>query len=77
MPTVLRKAGYRFYFYSNERNEPPHIHIEHAGSYAKFWIMPVPLAFNSGFNSKQILKLRNLVIEYQQYLNETWHEYFN
>ncbi|MBI2646774.1 MAG: DUF4160 domain-containing protein [Deltaproteobacteria bacterium] len=27
MPTIFRKWGYRFHFYSNERNEPPHIHI--------------------------------------------------
>lgn len=28
MPTVLRVDGYRFFFYSNEGNEPPHIHVE-------------------------------------------------
>src|SRR5437870_11148823 len=26
MPTVLRPGPYRFYFYSHEPNEPPHIH---------------------------------------------------
>jgi hypothetical protein len=25
MPTVLRIGPYRFHFYSDERNEPPHI----------------------------------------------------
>lgn len=33
MPTVLRVAGYRFFF-SNEGNEPPHIHVEHDEAYA-------------------------------------------
>ncbi|MCL1465222.1 DUF4160 domain-containing protein [Argonema galeatum] len=28
MPTVLRISAYRFYFYSHEPNEPPHIHID-------------------------------------------------
>ncbi|WP_414707529.1 DUF4160 domain-containing protein [Rhodoferax sp. UBA5149] len=28
MPTVLRISGFRFHFYSDERMEPPHIHVE-------------------------------------------------
>ena len=27
MPTVLRIDGFRFFFYSLENNEPPHIHM--------------------------------------------------
>ncbi|HBB93559.1 MAG TPA: hypothetical protein DC042_18005 [Bacteroidales bacterium] len=30
MPTVLRIGAYRFHFYSDEFNEPPHIHVETA-----------------------------------------------
>lgn len=28
MPTVLRIGPFRFFFYSNENNELPHIHVE-------------------------------------------------
>jgi Domain of unknown function (DUF4160) len=28
MPTVLRSGSYRFYFYSHEANEPPHVHVD-------------------------------------------------
>ncbi len=28
MPTILRIGPYRFYFYSHEPNEPPHVHID-------------------------------------------------
>ena len=41
MPTVLRISGFRFFFYSLEGSEPPHIHVEHGGSVAKFWLNPV------------------------------------
>ncbi|MBI4007657.1 MAG: DUF4160 domain-containing protein, partial [Planctomycetes bacterium] len=44
MPTILRIKGYRFFFFSLEGREPPHIHVEHAGKYAKFWLEPVELA---------------------------------
>jgi hypothetical protein len=47
MPTVLRREGYRFYFYSHEPNEPPHIHVDGAGASAKFWLRPLALARNT------------------------------
>jgi len=77
MPTIFRKDGYRFFFFSNEGQEPPHIHIEYAEAYAKFWLMPVSLAHSSGFTSKQLHNLRNLVTDYQELLNEAWNEYFS
>lgn len=48
MPTVLRWNGYRFYFFSNEGSEPPHIHIDKRGNTAKYWLNPVALAQNTG-----------------------------
>ena len=52
MPTVLRIEGYRFYFYSHEPNEPPHVHIDKGGSSAKAWLNPVGLARSVGFRPK-------------------------
>ena len=43
MPTVKRAGPYRFFFYSNERGEPPQIHVQRDGSLAKFWLAPVAL----------------------------------
>lgn len=36
MPTVLRIGRFRFFFYSNENAEPPHIHVKVAENEAKF-----------------------------------------
>ncbi len=36
MPTVMRIGRYRFYFFSNEGEEPPHIHIKAGSDVAKF-----------------------------------------
>ena len=38
MPAVLRVGRYRFVFFSNEGQEPPHIHIKAGGDEAKFWL---------------------------------------
>ena len=42
MPVVLRLAGFKFLFYSNEGNprEPVHIHVRQGRDEAKFWLKP-------------------------------------
>jgi len=76
MPTVLRIGAYRFYFYSHEPNEPPHIHIDRDNFSAKFWLLPVALAKNIGFRAKELRKLESLVRENQTKLVEAWYGYF-
>lgn len=76
MPAILRIGAYRFYFYSHEPNEPPHIHIDRDSLTAKFWLQPVSLAQNIGFPAKELRKLQSMVIEHQTQLLEAWYEYF-
>jgi hypothetical protein len=76
MPTVLRISGFRFFFYSNEGKEPPHIHVEKGECVAKFWLLPVELADSYGFSASELNKTRRLVVEYQQLFINAWHEYF-
>ena len=40
MPVVLRVGPYRFYFYSHEPKEPPHVHVDREDRSAKFWLDP-------------------------------------
>jgi hypothetical protein len=76
MPTVLRSEGIRFFFYSLENNEPPHIHVEVNERTAKFWLNPVQLARSSGFRPQELTRLRALVIEHRYRFLEAWHAYF-
>jgi len=76
MPTVLRVKGYRFFFFSLEGQEPPHIHVEQAERYAKFWLEPVSLARSKGFRSRELSELRSLVEENRELILEKWHEHF-
>ncbi len=64
MLTVLRIGPYRFYFYSHESNEPPHIHVDRDKQTCKFWIEPVGLARNLGFGPKELRTIEALVIEH-------------
>jgi len=77
MPTVLRIAGYRFYFYSHEPGEPPHVHVDRAEYSLKAWLEPVSLARNIGFRGHEINAILVMVEEHRERLLEAWHEYFS
>lgn len=76
MPTVLRIGRFRFYFFSNEREEPPHIHVKAAENQAKFWLNPTQLASNYGFLSRELSELERLVEQNESFFLEVWNEYF-
>jgi Domain of unknown function (DUF4160) len=76
MPTVMRIGPYRFYFYSHEPNEPPHIHVDRDDLSAKFWLQPVGLARNFGFPAKELRRLQKLVMKHQAEFLEAWHGHF-
>ena len=63
MPALLRVRSYRFFFFSMEGREPPHIHVAHAGRYAKFWLEPVSVADVRGLGRHEITEVREIVIE--------------
>ncbi len=77
MPTVLRSGRYRFFFFSNEGQEPPHIHVKAGGDEAKFWLSPVALAANYGFNAHELNEIQQLVDEYRELLLEAWNEHLS
>ena len=76
MPTVLRIGPYRFFFFSHEPGEPPHVHVERDEDAAKFWLDPVELAANHGFRRHELNTVRSLVIEHKIFLKEKGHAYF-
>lgn len=75
-PTVLREGPYRFYFYSHEPNEPPHVHVDRDDHSAKFWLETVALAYNLGFSDKELGKIESILRDHQQDLLEAWNDYF-
>ena len=65
MPTILVIAGWRIFFFSNERQEPIHVHAEKAEMEIKFWIdienfeITEAFAFNLTPQAKRELKKSN------------------
>jgi hypothetical protein len=76
MPTVFRHGLYRFFFYSHELNEPPHVHVARDDLGGKFWVKPVRLARNLGFSVRELAEIERIVQDNEIRIVEAWHEYF-
>lgn len=76
MPTVLRVGAFRFFFFSNEGDEPIHVHVESGDNYAKFWLEPVQLARSIGYSAGELNVIRKLVMGNVDRFKEKWHEHF-
>jgi uncharacterized protein DUF4160 len=61
VPTLLIVDGFRFYFFSNEGMEPPHVHVSKA---------------EEGFSPPQVRRVRTLTEENRAMFVAKWNEYF-
>ncbi len=76
MPTVLRSGPYRFYFYSGDRDEPPHAHVARDASEAKFWLEPVRLVWSRGFSPTELRRVEAIVTEHVRELMDGRNAFF-
>jgi hypothetical protein len=64
------------FFYSADRNEPVHVHVERDANRAKFWLNPVRLARSGGFGAAELQQIERFVAAREQLLLRAWNEYF-
>jgi hypothetical protein len=76
MPTVLRNSGYRFFFVSLDRGEPPHVHVRREKMVAKLWLEPVAVECAGGFSRRELISITKLVQAHRGSILERWHEFF-
>ena len=69
---VPGQGPYRFFFFSNENDEPPHVHVRYDRSVAKFWLDPVELAKDTRFAAHRLTAVESLVRENSNLLLEAW-----
>ena len=79
MPTILEILGWRLFFYSNEANEPIHIHARKAGMECKFWIdVPnynVSEAFVRGLKVRDKREIRKIIFDHFDYIVTQWEKF--
>lgn len=83
MPKVLLDfLGYTFYFWSNEGNEPPHIHVSKGNQSAnstKYWLTRdgIELANNdSKIPLKDLKKIERYILANQDSVLAQWYRFF-
>ena len=77
MPTILIVGPYRFFFYSSDAVEPPHIHVQSGSAAAKFWVEPARLQSSKGFTERQLRDILKIIEKHAALFERKWHEYFN
>jgi hypothetical protein len=76
MPTVLMVSGWRFFFYSNEGNEPVHIHCRKADAEAKYWLdidsFEAVEAHSYNMSPADTRTVRKIIFEHFDYIVAEW-----
>ncbi len=76
MPTLLNWKGYRFFFYSADRWEPPHVHIVKQGNEAKIWLRDITVAINLGYSAKELNEIVTTTRDHRDAFLEAWNDHF-
>ena len=77
MPTLLRRYGYRFHFYTAEPDEPPHVHIDGHGAKMKVWLRDLTVAKEGRIPAGDRRRIMATLLEEQVRFLEAWHERFD
>lgn len=77
-PRAIRDIeGYRFFFFSRENDEPPHVHVEKGDGSGKWWLTPRPeRVYSTGFKAGELRRVEQLIHEHQDKLLGAWKRYF-
>jgi hypothetical protein len=77
VPTLHREGGFAFRFRMNDRVEPPHVHVEGNGGYAKFWLDGSRLDKSAGYNRRQLMQITRIVEAHAGEFEARWHDVFD
>jgi len=76
MPTIIFLRGWRFHFYSDERNEPIHIHAEKAEMECKYWLdverFEIREAFSYNMSPRDYREVRKIIFENFDHIVSEW-----
>ena len=76
MPTLALQGPYRFFFYSREPGEPPHVHVRAGRATAKIWLGSLGVAKFKHFNDREIAAIVRIVRERREEFLDGWHGHF-
>lgn len=79
MPTVLLILGWRLFFYSNEGDEPMHVHAKKGDAQAKYWLdedrFEIRQAWAHGLTPRLEREVRRIIFGHFDLLTAAWHQH--
>jgi meiotically up-regulated gene 157 (Mug157) protein len=80
MPTVLYLKGWRFHFYSNEGNEPIHIHAQKGDLECKYWLdvelYDIREAYAYNLSRRDTREVRRIILQHFDEIIDAWNTHF-
>ena len=80
MPTVLLIRGWRVFFYSNEGDEPVHVHARHGDVECKYWILPdsydIEEAWSRKLSPRLHREIRKILFDHFDLIVDEWNQFF-
>jgi len=77
-PTILLIKGWRLFFYSDEGDEPIHIHARKAEAECKFWLHPeifdIEEVFGYNLTPQLRREIRKIIFDHFDVLVKAWEE---
>lgn len=79
MPTVLLILGWRVYFFSNERNEPIHVHARKGDAECKYFlredIYDIEEAWSYNLSPRLRIEIRKIIFDHFDLIVSEWHRH--
>lgn len=76
MPTILFVLGRRFFFYSNEGNEPPHVHASKGDAECMYWLRAdlyeIEEAWSDNLTPRLRRKARKIIFDHFDLIIGEW-----
>lgn len=83
LPTLFEIYGYRIFFWSNENNEPVHVHVckgQPTANSTKIWLPPesnpVLANNNSQIPQKDLNRILKSIAQNREMIIARWYDYF-
>ncbi len=79
MPTILVILGWRLFFYSNEGNEPIHVHCQKGEAEGKYWLdvrdFEVIEAHSYNMSPANKRTIRRIIFDHFDYIVSQWNKF--
>jgi hypothetical protein len=79
MPTVLLVQGWRVFFYSDEGNEPVHVHARKGDAECKFWLLvesyEIEEEWSYNLTPRLRREIRKIIFDHFDVIVEEWNSH--